>query len=364
MSARYLLQALPSGEMLSWDLPLEDVDLTLSDSAPTVMSAAITHERPALVGLLRPFACAIWSDDGSGELHGGIVTDVDTDGPKVSLTVAGYAYYPTGQPWTAAEYQGIRVDPLDVVRRIWARLQSIPNGDLHLEVDGTKSKVTVGEPERDVEFTTGAGEDVSFSSGPYKLNYWETADVGKEFADLIETAGASYIERHYWDGETIRHRLQIDCPRRAVRRDDLRFVLGENIILPPKLSLPGSGYASEVLVLGAGEGRDARYAMSGPVNTRGLYRVAVYSDKSITSNTKAQTVARQQAKKLAGDLEQITEIQVLDHPNADIQFILPGDVIRVTGDTEWIELDTYARVTEISFDPASPHEGTLAIEVV
>lgn len=364
MTARYLLQALPSGDMLSWDLPLEDVDVSLSLSAPTVLSATITHERPELVGLLRPYACAVWSDDGSGDLHGGILTDVDADGPKLSLTVAGYAYYPTGQPWTASEYQGIKVDPLDVVRRIWDRLQSIPNGDLHLEVDGTKSKVTVGTPERDNEFTTSEGEDVSFTSGPYKLNYWGTADLGKEFADLIETAGASYVERHYWDGETIRHRLQIDCPSRAVRRDDLRFVLGENVIVPPKLSLPGTGYASEVLVLGAGEGRDARYATSGPVNTGGLYRAAVYADKSITSNSKAQTVARSQVKRLSGDLEQITELTVLDHPNADLQSMLPGDVIRVTGETEWIELDTYVLVTDISFNPESPHEGTLAIEVI
>lgn len=365
MVTRYLLQALPSGEMLSWDLPLEGVDLSLSLSAPTVMSATITHERPELVGLLRPYHVAIWVDDDSGDLHGGILTDIDADGPKVSLTVAGYAYYPTGQPWTDAEYQGIRVDPLDVVRRIWDRLQAIPGGDLHLEVDTTKSKVTVGEPERDVNFTdSNTGEEVSFEAGPYKLNYWGTADVGKEFADLIERAGATYLERHYWDGETIRHRLQIDCPGRAVRRDDLRFVVGENVIVPPKLSLPGTGYASEVLVLGAGEGRDARYASSGPVNTGGLYRAAVYSDKSITSNTKAQSIARAQAKKLSGDLEQITELLVLDHPNADLRSILPGDVIRVSGDTEWIELDTYARVTDISFNPATPHEGSLTIEVI
>lgn len=364
MSVRYLLQKLPNREMLSWDLPLEEVDLTLSLSAPTVMSASITHQRPELVGLLRPYGCAVWADDGSGDLYGGILTDIDTDGPKVSLTIAGYAYYPTGQPWTASEFKGIKVDPLDIVRRIWSRVQGLRNGNLYLEVDSTKSKVLIGEEERDVSFETSAGEQVDFSAGPYKLNYWDTADLGKELSDLFEEAGASYLERHWWDGESIRHRLLIDCPSRSVRRDDLRFVVGENIIVPPKLSLPGSGYASEVLVLGAGEGRDARYATSGAVNMDGLYRVTVYSDKSITSNSKAQKVAREQVKRLSGSEEQITDLTVLNHPNADLRSVLPGDVIRVTGDTEWISLDTYARVTDITFDPASPQTGNLTIEVI
>lgn len=364
MSVRYLLQKLPNREMLSWDLPLEEVDLTLSLSAPTVMSASITHERPELVGLLRPYGCAVWADDGSGDLYGGILTDIDTDGPKVSLTIAGYAYAPTGQPWTASEFKGIRVDPLDVVRRIWDRLQSIPNGDLHLEVDSTKSKVLIGEEERDVSFTTSDGEETEFTAGPYKLNYWDTADVGKEFSDMIEEAGASYLERHYWEDESIRHRLLIDCPSRSVRRDDVRAVVGENVIAPPKLSLPGSGYASEVLVLGAGEGRDAIYASSGPVNTGGLYRATVYSDKSITSKAKAQSVAREQVKRLSGREEQITDLTVLDHPNMDLRSITPGDVLRVTGDSEWVKLDTYVKVMDKTFAPDNPMTGTLTVEVI
>lgn len=364
MTVRYILQALPSGDVLAWDLPLTETDVTLALSAPTVMSASISFERPELVGLLRPYHVAIWADDGSGALHGGIVTDVDVDGPKLSLTIAGYVHYLNGMPWTAKEYQGIRVDPLDVVRRIWSYVQSMPSGDLHLEVDRTTSKTTIGEPERDVNFQTSAGDDVSFEAGPYSLSHWGTADLSKEHTDLMEHAGASYIEKHYWDGETIKHRLQIDCPSRYVRRDNVRAVVGENIIVPPKLSLPGTGYASEVLVLGSGEGRDAIYATSGPQKTKGLYKPTVYSDKSIKSKSKAQTVARSQVKKLSGDLEQITELTVLDHPNMDYRGINPGDVFRVTGELDWLDLDAYVRVLDKGFDPSNPMTGTLGVEVI
>lgn len=366
MDTRYLLMELPSGGMLSWDLPLEDVSVSVSLTAPTVMGATITHERPELVGLLKPYHVAIFADDGS-ELHGGILTDAEVSGDKLSLTVAGYAYAPTGQPWTGSEYAGEYVDPLDVVRRIWDRLQAVVqgSGNLHLELDETRSKVTVGEPERDVEFATGDGQDVSFQAGPYRLTAYGTNDLGKEVSDLFEAANASYLERHWWDeAGTLRHRLQIDCPVRSVRRDDVRLVVSENIIVPPKLSLPGTGYSAEVIVQGAGEGRDMITATSGPVDTGGLYRATVYSDKSITTKKKAQTVARQMVKKLSGLEEQITELTVLDHPNADLSGIHPGDVVRVTGDTQWIELDQYVKVIEKSFDPSDPHTGTLAVEAI
>lgn len=366
MSVRYLLMHLRDRAILDWNLPLESVDLSLSLTAPTVMSATITHERAYLVGALKPYRVAIFADDGSGDLHGGILTDTEADGDKLVLTIAGYAYAPVAQPWTAAEYQGIYVDPLSMVRRIWNRIQSVNggSGNLDLEVDSTTSKVTVGEPERDVNFTTSAGEDVSFTAGPRILASHSTTDLGKEIDDLMADANASYIERHWWSGETIRHRLQIDCPVRNVRRDDLRFIIGENVIVPPKITLPGTGYATEVLVQGAGEGRDMIVATSGPVKTDGLYRLYVHSDKSITSKKKAQQVASAMVKTLSGKDEQITDLGVLQHPNADFRSIQLGDVIRVSGDTSWIKLDTYARVTEKSFDPSAPMTGTLTVEVI
>ena len=360
---RYLLMELPSGDMLSWDLPLSDVDVSYGLSTPTVISASITFERPELVDHLRPFGAAIFVDDGTGELYGGIITDAEADDEKISLTVAGYSYYPTNQPWLGKDYNGIQVDPLDMVRKIWGHLQSYRSGDLKLEIDSTKSKARIGTEEKTTEFTTSSGEDVSFESGPYRLNWYGTADLGKEVEDLFTEAGASYLERHFWEGDTLKHFLQIDYPSRSVRRSDLRFVLGENVIVAPRLSLPSTSYASHVLIVGAGEGRAAAHADI-PASTSRLRRAMVVADKSITSKKKALAVARQQLALRKGDREEITEITVLDHPNADFRSINPGDIIRVSGNTSWIDLDTEAMVITKSWDPSAPETGVLELDIV
>ena len=358
---RYLLMSLPSREMLSWDLPLEDVEVSYGLSTPTTLMASISHERPELVEHLKPYGAAIFSDEGTGELYGGILTDAEADDHKISLTVAGYSYYPSNQPFMGDDYNGIQVDPLDIVRLILDRLQSYPSGDLKYEIDSTKSKVRVGTEEREVEFTSSSGEDVSFEAGPRRLNWFTTSDLGKELDDLFSEAGASYLERHVWDGDRMRHMLQIDCPARSVRRDDLRFVIGENVIVPPRLSLPSTSFASHVLVIGAGEGRKAAHADVPSVTNR-LRRALTIADKSITSKKAATNTARTELARRVGDREEITEITVLEHPNASFRDINPGDIIRVSGDTDWIKLDTQAIVISKTWDPSRPETGVLELQ--
>lgn len=363
MTVRYLLQALPSGDFLSWDLPLEDVEVSVGLSTPTVVGATITHERAEIAKYLRPFGAAIFVDDGSGDLHGGILTDVEADGPKIRLTIAGYSYYPTNQPWLSKDFNGVQVDPLDMVRKIWDHLQGYPSGDLNLEVDKTKSPIRIGHEEQEVNFTDASGNEVSFDAGPYRLNWFSTSDLGKEFSDLITEAKASYLEKHWWDGDTIRHRLQIDYPARAVRRSDLRFVLGENVVVSPRLALPNTSYASHVLLIGAGEGREAAHADI-PAQSKRLRRAVVVADKSVKTNKKALELARAHLTRRGGDREELSEITVLDHPNADFRTITPGDIIRVSGDTDWIDLDTEALVMSKSFDPSNPTTGVLELDVL
>lgn len=360
---RYLLMELPSQDMISWDTPLEDVEVSYGLSTPTTMRATISHERPELVEHLKPFGAAVFVDDGSGEMYGGILTDAEADDTKISLTVAGYSYYPANQPWLDKDFNGIQVDPLAMVRKIWAHLQSYPSGDLKFEIDSTKSKVRIGTKEETTEFTTSSGEDVSFESGPFRLNWYTTSDLGKEVDDLMTEAGASYLERHYWEGDTIKHFLQIDSPSRAVRRTDVRLVVGENVIVPPRLSLPSTSYASHVLVVGAGEGSKAAHA-DVPATTNRLRRALTIADKSITSKKVATNAARNEVARRKGDREEITEITVLDHPNADFRLIDPGDIIRVSGETEWIDLDTNAIVVSKTWDPSRPETGVLELQTL
>ncbi|MCG2991460.1 hypothetical protein, partial [Escherichia coli] len=73
--------------------------------------------------------------------------EITTDGDWLVVSAGGFTSYPTGMPWTGKQFSSVSVDPLDVVRLIWDRLQSYEGGDLGVVVDPTKSEVLLGNPE-------------------------------------------------------------------------------------------------------------------------------------------------------------------------------------------------------------------------
>lgn len=361
MAFRYILQALPSREFLHWSLPLTNVSITQALSGPGGLSASLPTEFTDLLGpdgqpVIQPWAVAIWAEV-DGEIRGGgIVADVSYDGPSASIECVGISGYPQGLPWTADEYQGIQVDPLSIVRRVWTHVQSQPSGNLGVVVDDTTSPVRIGEPERDVSFTTSEGEDVDFQAGPFKLNYWETDDLGTVIEDLATNTPFDYLENTRWDGEELSHHLILGYPGIGARRSE-RFVVGENVSVVPSLSVEGDDFSSEVMVLGAGEGRKmVRAHISRPTNR--LRRVAVVADKSASSTSAATNVARGELAWRIGESE-FTALTLVNHPNVDIHSIRPGDVIRVQGDLPWIDIDRWVKIVEVTLSP----ESTNAISV-
>src|SRR5699024_4330981 len=119
----------------------------------------------------------------------------------------------------------------------------------------TTSPVRVGEEEKDVEFTTGDGDDVSLQSGPFRLNPVDAQDLGKTIDDLASDTPFDYVEEKSWSGDQIVHRLRLGFPSVGARRSDHRYHPTENLSVLPALGLDENTYASEVLLVGAGEGR-------------------------------------------------------------------------------------------------------------
>ena len=272
-----------------------------------------------------------------GQIKGvSIIRDSPVDDGEMSLTGIGFAGYPTGLAFTDV-FKGIEVDPIDQVRRIWSHLQNHPGGNLGVIVDDTKAPkgVTVGAEERDVSFETGEGEQVEFQSGPFVLAWYQTDDCGKEIDDLAEFTPFDYRMEHEWSGDTFTSFLRIGTPKIGVRRNGLRFVVGENIIDMPGLERAGDDYANEVLVLGSGEASKMRRGTAKRVPDR-LRRVAVVADKSKRSNAAAAKLAENELKNRLGDPD-ITEITVMDHPNARFNTWSLGDEILVTTPDGWLK---------------------------
>ena len=358
MSApRVLLQDLVTRRILDWSVPLSGADYTSTLSAPRGLSGTL----PEGYGLpVREWGSALWIED-SGTFHGGgIVTTVEHQDRAIRVDCTGPAGYAAGMPWLAPREDLIEVDPLDVVRKIWAHLQGQPGGNIYLSVDPTTSPVRVGEEERDVEFTTGDGEEVSFQTGPFRLNPIDAQDLAKTIDDLAADTPFDYVEETAWSGENIVHRLRLGYPSLGVTRSQHRYSTTENLSVLPTLGLDENIYASEVLLVGAGEGREA---ITGhvPSTPSRLRRVAVLADKSVRSKSAANRIAREElaARSESGT---ISDLVVVDSPAAPISELGPGDRIYVSGPlATGEELDHWVRITEISRPLDDPTTAALSV---
>lgn len=369
MSWRYLLQELPSRRFLHTQLPLTDVSLTDALSGPGGLSGVLPHDLPQLKDadgnpLIREWGAAIWAE-ADGEIRGGGIVDLaQPEGSQFKIECVGFSGALKGQPYTGSGRVWSKVDPLDVVRAIWDHWQSEPGGDLGVLVDGTTSPIRIGE-EQYVPIDSSLSEfDTTFSDGPIRLNHYDTHDLGGMIDEWVQQGYFDYHEESEWDEEKadLVHRLRLYYPRRGKVRDDLRFYIGENVRVVPAGELPEEGFASQVMFLGAGEGRTKLQAFSRPDLTR-LRHLAVVTDDKVKRQTDAQQRANMEAARRLGLLE-LSTLTVTDHNNAPFGTWGVGDEIRIVGPGGWVDFDTRVRIVSSTISPEQGNTATLEVKVV
>ena len=347
---------------LEWNLPLSGVGLTNTLSGPDAIAASINPEVATLKvngsPLIEPWSTAIYAEIYGQIRCGAIVADMTADGPSLALTCVGFPGYAVGMPYTG-EYSRVGIDPLDVVRDIWAHIQAQRNGNIGLQVDSLKSGLKIGTTAESVAFTTSTGENVSFTAGPYTLMWYDTPNLGGEIDALAKATPFEYREAHVWNGDVIDHKLRLGYPMIGRRRHDLRFVVGENIQLVPTVDF-GTDYASEALVLGAGTGRKMIRGTGSRTDGR-LRRVAVVTDSGLTSTTKANTLASQEVLRRLG-LADVTEVTIIDHSHAPLGSFDVGDEILVQTGSGWADdIALWCRVTAMTISPDALGVARLSI---
>lgn len=351
------------GSVVHGDLPLTGVSLSTPLSGPWGMTAQVTPGPDLLDGgqpVLQEWSTAVWAVESGLIRGGGILVRSTTSGGAWSLECTGYGGYPQGIPY-GAEYAGVDVDPADVFRHVWEHLQAQPDGDLGVLVDATTTPVRVGQPARDVEFTTGAGEQVAFESGPYKLSWWEAPDCGDALARLAADTPFDWVEEHAFDGDSLVHRVRVGYPRLGRRRTDLRFVLGENLTVDPEVTRDGDEYANEVLCLGAGQGRDMVRATVARRDGRAR-RVRAVVDKTAKSATSARAAATRELAVSSVLTGVVTDVTVWDHPNAPVGSWSPGDeVLLLVPQDLGEDVTQWCRVVDTTIRPDSPGVAALSL---
>jgi hypothetical protein len=393
---QYYAMNILSGEWLHRDLPLQGVQLTDTLSGPGAISATLD---PDVAALKTPSGAPIldeWSTliiaEADGQIRSaGILANSTLSGPTMSLDCVGFAGYPTGQiledtlTWSGNASLlagGHGVDPLTVVRALWASLQGKPDANLGVTVDTTTSNYFLGTftnvqaAQKSTALPDGStdpkevGEDVPIDRawGPtdklptvasgktltwsYALNWWDNVDIGSTIDGMVKQVPFDYREDARWSSdarEAITMRLRLGAPRLGTRRSDLRFVEGENISAVVTITRSGDDYGNYVLALGAGEGQTQVRTTASKRDGR-LRRMIQLNDGSKTTADSLKASATQQLN-LSNKLANIVGFTVRDHPNARIGTWDVGDDVLVQTHVGWQPTSLWVRITAASVSP-------------
>lgn len=197
--------------------------------------------------------------------------------------------------------------------------------------------------------------EANLGVGPYVLAYWEAPYIGEEIATLRDEYGFNLRERVRWeDKANLDFKWHLDFADDLTnRRDDIAFQSGVNMV---SLALPKEDtepYATHVIGLGAGEGRDMVRA-DHKVDDERLYAARFVNYKTVTQEERLRNLTRNDAKRLSGNGATIEQVQVWDTPGfAPMSSLRVGDEVRVVSTHANPPYDIWHRVKEISRSPKS-----------
>lgn len=352
---RVIAQSILSKRFLHWDLEVDNLSLQKTLSGPQL----ITGEFPVEIRDYRDLGLEPWATwihvEEDGEIRGsGILQPASVDtGERLSLEAVGVSAYPAGMPFLA-ELTAIQVDPADIVRTIWEHLQSYPDGNLGVIVRGS-TPVRIGEA---LVEAPAEGEDTRTDEEkarkPYYLNWWEAPDCGQEIDTIAKETPFDYVEYEQWNADKtdVIHYIDIGYPRIGTRRFDLRFAEEENLVAAIGPGEVDDYYASQVVLMGSGEGRDTiRGYAAKPIGSR-VRRVAILDDKTVNNSSRANALSADELLRRQA-LRDITEVEIdARHLNARLGSFQVGDDIPVIANVPWIgDVRQWERVLSYTYSP-------------
>lgn len=337
---------------LAVSLPLSDVSITDPISTAPEISFNVTPEIMRLRGpndepLLRVRSTAIYAELDGVIRAGGVVTKMTTSGPSLQVTCAGFISLIDGEPWTNRTIRSVGADPADLCRIIWSYWQSHKYANVGLTLPaGLRTGARIGTAEE-----------------PITLAHYANVDLGSLFNDMCEAGSIDYRERHKWEPNgTISHRLEMGSPRLGRRRTDIQFVIGSNVAEVPSVDFHTDDYASEVMVLGAGEGDKMTRGHAANSNVDRLRRVKAIPSKGIGLVATANLFAEKWVRNYATSETDVDSLVVIEHPLAPLFSWDPGDEVFLSGDSMWGgRLGMWVRILATTISPDKAQTATLKV---
>lgn len=348
---RFLVQSI-EGEWLHLDFPLVDVEITTALSGPCEIAGKLDPEQADLVDIpLIPWGTWIWAEQDGQIRAGGILQPTSLEGESLDITAVGFSEYAKQVPfrgaWELGSPVGIGIDPIDAFRYLWDYIQQMPDRDLGITYDNTKSKVKWGTPQTD-------GDN---DSGPYKLDWWESKNTGEELERLVTDTPFDYREKYSWNADRteVRRHIQIGYPKLGRRRTDLRFAQDENIDNLVSVGEDPELFATRVFVHGRGEGSAMVWGKA-EKHIEGVLPVAVViEDKTLATRDACNKLASEELAKRSGAIESRLVIEEIEMPwynaHAPLGSFDVGDEILITSDFAWRgRTDLWHRITGITLN--------------
>lgn len=353
-----------TGEVLSTDLPVRTHNTTREVRGPGGVFGTVGADLAfALasdgVRIIAPWRTALFVCEGAKIIAGGLLADLDDDGPTRTFMAPGYLNYPNEQPYLDTYFPDEFEDPVIAYRNLWAHLQAQPDGNIGMQVDADPTYMILGDGE-----------------APYSIIQTDYADTGGEMEKILTACKFDWEERHTFvmggDGRPvhplqIRHAVKLGFPRLgAPRHMNLRFVAGENVVSIGEVGAGGDEFSQDITVHGVGEGYaavDEGLVVRKHVPDGRVRRAKIISDPSLTTPGQVQRRAEDEFVYRTTTVE-IESITVIDHPNARLADINPGDDILLLYTSEHLVglQQAFLRIMVIEESSETPGQATLTVE--
>lgn len=345
------------------EFPADNATWTDALQSPTKLTVTLGNERPDAPRLLQ------WKHGLGVVIDGtlrafGIVTDQDSADQQLTINCMGLTGYPNGMPWMGRTKRLYNQDAGHMINLIWDHLQTQRWGNLGVQVDRITSGVTVGRKTAEQQDPSGKNVVAQAVDEPFLLDSSETHDLGAEIDRLATEARLEWREIVSWERGQPHTRMHI-ARRIGRRRHDLHCEIGLTVIEVPTVEEAPEDYASDVLLIGAGEG-PTRVAARATVPTPSrIRRVHVHQAQDIYRMPAAVREADRLLSLLQPTQGTIKTLALIDHPSLPVWSIQPGDELRLIGDTGQAgRIDRWMRVIAIESSLTETHRRTVEVEVL
>lgn len=355
---RIIAQEVLSGNIVEWDLPVQsDFSYTTQLSGPTVMSGSFKPEIISVQELgLDGYAYFFHVEIDDQIRATGLFLPPKYNESSLEFTCEGFAAMPHYVTWEGS-YSVVGADPLSIARSIWNHVQSNSLSNLGVVVSNNSSPQKLGTPARtDVTANAdGTTTSTDVAAEPYELQWWDAVNCGEEIDNLATQTPFDYKERVAWNTTHTYVNLFIDLgyPRLGVPRPNLLFN-DENIMEIVPIQEKVDSFASEVIVIGSGEGSATIRGYAAQTFGKRIRKVHVVTDKTISTTARANTVATSELGLRKGNLFSIDELVVrAKHANATLGEYDVGDDIFVNVNVPWLMGDygAWYRINSINYTP-------------